>query len=208
MQIVGRRALLMLILVLAGCNRAPSKAETLAALRASNPALDTIVVNGRVWQDGPPWFSCAEVISKFDGRADRATVRDEVGNWKSLVVSGLAVLRDSAKGTVADPGWCTVKLTDEGARRAATWAAGTAGPFPTGSPRRGWTMPVGRRRVVVEKAHAEGRDSATAQYLVTVQPNDNGIATGAARDTSHYVATLRRIDGGWQVAGTRAAAMR
>jgi hypothetical protein len=208
MQIAARRTLRMVTVLLVACNRAPSRAETLAALRASNPALDTIVVNGRVWQDGPPWFSCAEVISKFDGRADTATVEDQVGNWKSLVVSGVVVLRDSAKGPVADPGWCVAKLTDEGARRAATWAPGTSGAFPTGAPRRGWTMPLGRRRVIVEKASAVGRDSATAQYLVTLQPNGNGVVTGAARDTSRYEASLRRTDAGWKVAGTRAAPAR
>src|SRR5205085_9426816 len=84
----SRPLLLLLLTLLAACDRRPSGSEALSAIRASSGALDTAPVEGRGWQDGPPWFSCAEVISKLGGRADRAAVHDQVGNWKSLVVAG------------------------------------------------------------------------------------------------------------------------
>ena len=104
-----------------GCDRAPSREVTLAALRANAPGLDTTIVHVRVWQDGPPWFACSEVIAKFTSPVDASVVRDEVGNWKPLVVSGWLVLRDSAAGVVSDPGWCTAKLAGASAAAAVAW---------------------------------------------------------------------------------------
>ena len=136
MQSSSHRVLLMAAILVAGCTRRPSRSEALAAIEKSSIGRDTMQVQGRVWQDGPPWFSCAEVITKFNGRADRATVRDQVGNWKSLVLAGWIVLRDSSKGVLADPGWCTARLTDEGMRRAAGWTPVEGPAFPTGAARR------------------------------------------------------------------------
>ena len=102
------------------CNRAPNREEALAALRANAPGLDTTIVHVRVWQDGPAWFACSEVIAKFTSPVDASAVRDDVGNWKPLVVSGWLVLRDSSAGVVSDPGWCTAKLA------GASGAAGVA----------------------------------------------------------------------------------
>jgi hypothetical protein len=209
MHIATRRALLMVVAVLAGCNRGPSRAEALEAIRGATPALDTTLVHSRVWQDGPPWFSCAEVLAKLGTNADSAAVRGPVGNWKSLILAGWVVLRDSTKGDVADPGWCTLKLTDEGSRRVAAWAAAPGPLFPTGAPRRGWIVPVGRRRIAVVGApRRAGRDSARADFIVTVAPNENGIGTGAAADTGRYVAELVRGDGQWRLVATQPALVR
>jgi hypothetical protein len=206
MQTAIRRALPMLVALLAGCNRGPSRAEALQAIRGSSPALDTTLVYGRVWQDGPPWFSCAEVLAKAGTNTDSAAVRGPVGNWKWLIVAGWVVLRDSSKGPVADPGWCTMKLTDEGARRAATWTPAPGPLFPTGTPRRGWMVPVGQRRIdLVGTPRRAGRDSAAAEFIVTIAPNENGIGTGAARDTARYVAELLRDDDHWRIVETRPA---
>ena len=203
------RFLLITVSLLAGCSRRPNPTEALAAIRAFSTGLDTVQVEGRVWEDGPPWFSCAEVISKLNGRADTAAVRDPVGNWKFLVLSGWVVLRDSAKGILADPGWCTAKLTDMGVRRATAWSELSGPESPTGTPRRGWSMPLGQRRLaVVGKARAVGTDAAAVDYIVTIAPNVNGIATGAARDTARYVADLQRANGEWRVTRSHPAALR
>jgi hypothetical protein len=196
----------MLVALLAGCNRGPSRAEALEAIRGATPALDTSLVFGRVWQDGPPWFSCAEVLAKVGTTRDSAAVRGPVGNWKWLILAGWVVLHDSTQGPVADPGWCTLKLTEEGTRRAAAWTAAAGPLFPTGAPRRGWVVPVGHRRVALVGAPKRtGADSAAADFIVTVAPNENGIGTGAARDTARYVAELLRDGGRWRLAATRPA---
>ena len=90
-------------LAVTACNPAPSRSEALEALRAAAPGIDTTTVFDRVWQDGPPWFSCAEVIAKFASPVDSAAVRDQVGNWRPLVLAGWLVLRDTASGVVSDP---------------------------------------------------------------------------------------------------------
>ncbi|MDB4886201.1 MAG: hypothetical protein JWN79_1639 [Gemmatimonadetes bacterium] len=202
----ARRLLLPLLGFLAACSRGPSREEALAAIRAAHPALDTATVRERVWQDGPPWFSCAEVIAKFTTAADSAAVRDQVGNWKPLVVHGWIVLKDSAAGPVADPGWCTVRVTPAGQANVARWTPSPGPAFPTGQARRGWMVVAGRRHLVVPSSPSRaGKDSATAEYLVTVAPNEDGRATGADRDTSRFVAALRREGGAWKVVGSQPA---
>lgn len=191
--------------LLAACSRGPSRDEALIAIRAAQPALDSATVTERVWQDGPPWFSCAEVIAKFASGKDSAAVRDQVGNWKPLVVKGWVVLHDTASGIVADPGWCTARVTPAGQPNIARWSPLQGPPFPAGQPRRGWTLAAGRRHVVVPRAPTlAGSDSATVPFLVTVAPNEDGRAVGADRDTTRYVAALRRADGGWRMVGSQA----
>lgn len=191
-------------LALAACNPAPSRSEALAALRAAAPAIDTTTVFERVWQDGPPWFSCAEVIVKFTSPIDSAMVRDQVGNWKPLVLAGWLVLHDTTKGVVSDPGWCTGKLTDVPARLAAGWIPIVGDSFPTHALRRGWRVPVGTRRLAVTAPPRLVRaDEATVDYVATIAPNANGVAVGADRDTAFGVAELRQRDGRWSVSATR-----
>jgi hypothetical protein len=202
-----RGVLFVVALSSIGCSRGPSRAEALAALRSSNPTYETTPVYDRVWQDGPPWFSCAEILAKMNGSADHEVVRGAVGNWRSLIVAGWIVLRDSTKGPVADPGWCTVKLTDAGARQAAGWPQVLGPLFPTDAPRRGWMVPVGVRRVdVVGPPRPLGADFATAEYLVTIAPNENGVGVGAARDTLRYIADLHRVKGEWRMGAVRPVA--
>jgi hypothetical protein len=191
------------LVVLAGCRGAPSRHEALEALRAARPGLDTVTVFARVWEDGPPWFSCAEVISKIGSRADARVVYDQVGNWRPLVVAGWLVLRDTARGVVVDPGWCAGKLANEGARRSGGWVPVAGDSFPTGDARRGWSVPVGRPRLAVVSApKVIGLDSATVEYVSTVDANTNGAAIGANRDTARAVALLTRLDGRWRVASS------
>jgi hypothetical protein len=188
---------------LGGCRAGPSKAEALDAIRATSPGLDTTTEFARVWQDGPPWFSCAEVISKIASKADARVVYGQVGNWRPLVVAGWLVLRDTARGAVSDPGWCAGKLTDEAARRASGWIAVLGDSFPTGDARRGWKVPIGHPHLgVVSAPKSVGQDSATVEYVATVQTNTNGTAMGANRDSAFAVALLRRVDGRWRVATT------
>ncbi|MDQ6633273.1 MAG: hypothetical protein M3Z10_00775 [Gemmatimonadota bacterium] len=188
---------------LAGCRGAPSKAEALDAIRAATPGLDTSTAFARVWQDGPPWFSCAEVLLKIGSRSDARVVYDQVGNWRPLVVSGWLVLRDTARGIVSDPGWCTGKLADEATRSAGGWVPIVGDSFPTGNLRRGWRVPIGRRRLAVTSTPKRiGTDSATVEYVETIQTNANGAAMGADRDSAHAVALLRRMQGRWRVAST------
>lgn len=197
-------ALLAGLLLVTACDPSPSRSEALDALRASAPGIDTATVFARVWQDGPPWFSCAEVIAKFTSPLDSELVRDQVGNWKPLVLAGWLVLRDTAKGVVSDPGWCAGKLSDPPARLAGGWIPIVGDSFPTRTLRRGWRVPVGVRRLaVVGTPKAAHRDSATVDYVATVVPNANGVAVGADRDSTFAVAALRRHDGRWRVVTTR-----
>jgi hypothetical protein len=189
--------------IFAGCRGAPSKAEALEAVRAATPGLDTSTAFARVWQDGPPWFSCAEVLLKIGSRSDARVVYDQVGNWRPLVVSGWLVLRDTARGIVSDPGWCAGKLADEAARTAGGWVPIVGDSFPTGNLRRGWRVPIGRTRLAVTSTPKRiGTDSATVEYVETIQPNANGTAMAADRDSAHAVALLRRVQGRWRVAST------
>lgn len=168
------------------------------------PGVDTTVVSAQVWQDGPPWFSCAEVLSKLGGRADAAAVRDQVGAWRPLVLAGWIVLRDTAQGPVSEPGWCVAKLTQEAARHAQGWRPLEGDSFPTGSRRRGWTVPLGTRRLAVSATpRGAGRDTATVDYVSTIKVNANGAALRADTDTFHAVALLRRIDGRWRLLSAR-----
>jgi hypothetical protein len=197
-------AVLLSAVALAACHPGPSRAEALEALRAAAPGVDTTTVFTRVWQDGPPWFSCAEVIAKFTSPVDSAAVRDQVGNWKPLVVAGWLVLRDTSKGVVSDPGWCTGKLADAPARQAGGWIPIVGDTFPTRALRRGWRVPVGTRRLAVTDApKVVRRGEATVDYVATIAPNANGVAAGADRDTTFAVAELRQRDGRWQVVATR-----
>lgn len=201
----GSSLLLPLVLGLAGCRRGPSREEALVAIRAAQHPGDTGMAIGRVWQDGPPWFSCAEVLTKIGTGADSATVRTEVGNWKGLVVAGLIVLRDSAEGKVSDPGWCTARLTPAGDQRVRAWRPAPGDSFPTGALRRGWLVNLGSRHLSVLRTHSAGEDSATADYAWTIATNADGMALGAARDTTRFVATLRRRDGSWRMLSARRA---
>jgi len=197
-------ALLVSALVLTACSPAPSRSEALDALRAAAPGIDTTTAYARVWRDGPPWFSCAEVIAKFATAADSAVVRDQVGNWKPLVLAGWLVLRDTARGVVSDPGWCTGKLADEPARLAGGWIPIVGDSMPTHTLRRGWRVPVGTRHLAVVAApRAITPDTATVEYVATIAPNANGAATGADRDSTFAIAELHRMDGRWRVVRTR-----
>src|SRR5688572_6809124 len=199
-----RSLLLATGVLLSACKPAPSRSEALDAIKASSPAADTTTVFARVWRDGPPWFSCAEVIAKFTSSVDSAVVRDQVGNWKPLVLAGWLVLRDTASGVVSDPGWCVGKLADSTARRAGGWIPILGDSLPTRTLRRGWRVPVGTRRIeVTESPKANHRDSATAEFVITVAPNANGVAVGADRDSTFGEARLHRRDGRWRVLGTR-----
>jgi hypothetical protein len=192
-----------ILAVLVGCRGTPSRGEALEAIRATVPGLDTTTAFARVWQDGPPWFSCAEVIAKIGTKSDARVVYDQVGNWRPLVVAGWLVLRDTSHGVVSDPGWCWGKLADENARRAGGWTPIVGDSFPTGNARRGWQVPIGRPRLAVVSAPKRvGQDSASVEYVATVQVNANGSAIGADRDSAYAVALLRRVDGRWQVAST------
>jgi hypothetical protein len=153
-----------------------------------------------VWKDGPPWFSCAEVIAKFDGHADTAAVRDQVGNWRPLVVSAWVILRDTSAGVVSDPGWCTAHRTDQGELNARGWIEVERDSFPTGHPRRGWTVPVGHQQLTVhERPELVGRDTARVEYVESVAPNVNGRAMAVDRDSVRRAALLVKSDGGWRV---------
>jgi hypothetical protein len=187
----------------AGCRGAPSRAEALDAIRAASRGVDTTTAFARVWQDGPPWFSCAEVLSKIGSRADARVVYDQVGNWRPLVLSGWLVLRDTARGIVSDPGWCAGKLENEAARSAGGWVPIIGDSFPTGDARRGWRVPIGHPRfTVISTPKRIGTDSATVEYVETIQTNANGAAMAADRDSAYSVALLRRVEGRWRLAAT------
>lgn len=200
------RVLLIALALFSACSRGPSRDEALAAVRAARPALDSATVIGRVWQDGPPWFSCAEVVAKATKAVDSAAVRDQVGNWKWLAAKGWITLRDSASGPVVDPGFCVATVTPAGAPNIAKWTPLAGTPFPTGQPRRGWTMVAGRQHLLVRSSPRLARpDSATVEYLVTVAAGPDGVAIGADRDTSRFIGTLRRVDGAWRMVASAPA---
>lgn len=195
-----RLPLTLLLLLAASCARGPSRDEALAAIRAMRPPVDSLPVVEVVWGDGPPWFSCAEVVAKLRSGVDSAAVRRQVGNWHDLVTAGWLVMHDTAKGPVADPGWCAARLTPTGSQRADNWSPLDVAGFPTGDARHGWSVPAGTRRVSVVDAPRVTSDSeATVQYLETIAPNPNGRAMGSARDTVRYWATIVRRDGRWVV---------
>ena len=196
--------LLISILALTACNRAPTGADAQAILRATNPALDTTTTIVKVWEDGPPWFSCAELIAKFRAAADSAVVRKQVGNWRSLVLANWVTLRDTTAVLVVEPGWCAATLRDTTARLAGGWVPLLGDSLPSGSRRRGWAVPAGRQRVVVKDAPRDaGKDSVFVNYVLTVAPNENGVALGADRDSTRLQALLRREDGKWVVISWR-----
>ena len=168
-------------------------------LRSAAPALDSATVVQRVWADGPPWFSCAEVIAKLRGSTDSATVRNPLGNWRSLVLADWVQLRDTSAGPVTEPGWCRATLHDEPARLAAGWRPVLGPPMPVGEPRHGWDVPAGHRRLVVRNAARKvGEDSMAVDFLLTVKPNANGVALGADRDSIPRRALLIKQDGRWR----------
>lgn len=191
---------LVVLLLVAGCRRAPSREVARAALEASPLSNDTSTVYVRVWQDGPPWFSCAEVIVKLDGHADTAVVRNQVGNWHQLVLSGWLVLRDTSDGAVSDPGWCAAKLTAEATSRARGWIRVERDSFPTGDRRRGWTVPVGHRSfTVTARPKLIGSDTAQVEYSVSIAVDVNGAALHADRDSLRRDAVLARSGDRWRV---------
>lgn len=194
-------------LVVLGCRGAPSRTEALRALERSPLSHDTATVYRRVWKDGPPWFSCAEVIAKFDGHADSAVVRDQVGNWRPLVVAGWLVLRDTSAGVVSDPGWCAARLTDAGRLIARGWIEVERDSFPTGRRRRGWTVPIGHQHLTVnERPALVGKDTATVEYVESVAANPNGKAMDADRDSVYRQGLLVKSANGWRVIRTDAMA--
>lgn len=193
-----------LLVMLGACRRTPSRSAVVDALRAANPAIDTVTVIERVWADGPPWFSCAEVIAKARSAVDSAVVRDQVGNWRALVLSDWMSLRDTLAGEVVDPGWCTAVLRDEPARLRGGWRPIRGDTIPSGGRRRGWDVPAGRPKIsVVDAPRRVGTDSAVAEYLVTLAANANGVALGGERDTTRYRALLLRDGRRWRVLNAR-----
>lgn len=181
----------------------------MAALTRSPITHDTATVFRRVWEDGPPWFSCAEVIAKFDGHADRAAVHDQVGNWRPLVIAGWLVLRDTSAGVVSEPGWCAAQLTDLARLNSRGWITIERDTFPTGRRRRGWTVPVGRPQISVDtRPRLTANDTASAPFVVSVAVNVNGAALGADRDSVYREAMLVRTDEGWRVISARNATRR
>lgn len=194
----------ILVLTLAACRAGPSQDDALAALERSPLSHDTATIFRRVWQDGPPWFSCAEVIAKFDGPADTAVVRDQVGNWRPLVVAAWIILRDTAAGVVSDPGWCAVHLTDQGRMNARRWIPVERDSFPTGRPRRGWTVPVGHQQLVVTGRPVRvGKDTALVSYVETIAPSLSGVAMTVNRDSAYREALMVKSDAGWRVIRVR-----
>ena len=193
------RFLLLTIALTSACSRAPSSSESLTLLRAAAPALDSGRVTSRVWADGPPWFSCAEVLAKVKTTTDSAVIRGPLGNWRPLVLAKWVTLRDTSKGPVTDPGWCRVTLRDSSTRVATGWTPITGPALPSGDARFGWDVPAGTRRLVVRKgAKTVGQDSAAVEYLLAVQPNANGVGLGADQDTTRRRALLVRQGGEWR----------
>lgn len=201
-------SILPLLLILA-CNRGPSPAEARDVLRAAYPALDTTTVVERVWADGPPWFSCAEVIAKFRSNADSGLVRIPLGNWRALLLADWIKLRDTTAGRVVDPGWCAAALLQEPARLARGWQPVTGDTLVTGTSRRGWDVTAGRKLLVVASPPKRvGKDSVMVDYVVTVLPNANGVALRSDEDSTPFRALLRRDEGRWRVLNARVSADR
>jgi hypothetical protein len=193
------RLLLITIVLSSACGRAPNSSEALSLLRTAEPALDSGSVTRRVWADGPPWFSCAEVLAKVRTNVDSAVIRGPLGNWRPLVLAKWVTLRDTTKGPVTDPGWCRASLRDSVVRISNGWRPVTGQTLPTGDPRLGWDVPAGTRRLVVRKgARRVGEDSATVEYLLAVRPNANGIGLGADQDTTRRRALLVKAGGEWR----------
>ncbi|MEO8333487.1 MAG: hypothetical protein ABI664_00845 [bacterium] len=193
--------MLLAFLFASACNRTPDSDHALRIIRAANPALDSAVSVATVWKDGPPWFSCAEVIAKFRAAADSAVVRKPVGNWRALVLADWVTLRDTAAGHVVEPGWCAATLRDSTARLAGGWTPLLGDSVPSGSRRRGWRVETGRQRVVVNDPPRDiGRDSVMVDYVLTVAPNENGVALQADRDSVRLRALFLREEGKWIVA--------
>ena len=196
-----RPILLLTLLFVSACDNTPDRAEALKILRAANPAIDTATAIATVWKDGPPWFSCAEVIAKFRAKADSAAVRNRVGNWRALVLADWVTLRDTAAGRVVDPGWCAATLRDSTARLSRGWTPISGDSVPSGSLRRGWRVTTGRQRVAVKDPPKKlGRDSVVVNYVLTVSPNENGVALQADRDSVSRRALFLREEGKWVVA--------
>ncbi|MBA3672388.1 MAG: hypothetical protein H0W68_10270 [Gemmatimonadaceae bacterium] len=190
----------LLVLSLVACRKAPSREEALAAFRIAEPALDGSPVTERVWQDGPPWFSCAEVIAKLRSATDTGFVRNPLGNWRQLVVADRITLHDTASGPVADPGWCVAHLRAEPKAGPETWRSVLGDLQPPGLARRGWDVPAGVQRAGLAAApRSLGGDSAVADFVLTVDPNGNGRAIGVQDDTIRVPRLLRRTDGRWTV---------
>lgn len=184
-------------LLACACARAPSETEARDAVRAANPSLDGAIASRHVWEDGPPWFSCAEILAKVGTSKDSVVIQGQLANWRPLVVSGWIVLRDTAQGVVSEPGWCTAKLTATGVAGATAWRPDTGPPFPTGGARRGWFTTVGQHRVRITARTPITRDSARVEFGVVVAPNASGAAMRADADTLRYVTTMLRRDGRW-----------
>ena len=196
----SRLIILLTPLLIAACRRAPNRDESLQAIRAVMPDVESTTVMRRVWADGPPWFSCAEVIAKFRSRDDSRFVRNQVGNWRALLLANWVALRDSAARDVVEPGWCVAYLRDEPARLRDGWVRVHGDSQPMGHFRRGWSVNAGRHKLdVAEKPILVGKDSALAEYLITVVPNASGVALDAAKDTSRHRALLRKEEGRWRV---------
>jgi hypothetical protein len=195
------RYLLITIVLSTACDRAPTSAQATTILRTAQPAIDSGKVTIRVWADGPPWFSCAEVLAKIRMNADSAVIRRELTNWRSLVIAQWVTLRDTTKGPVTEPGWCRATLRDAPSRAASGWTTVSGDSMPTGDRRTGWDVPAGLRRLVVRNgAKKMNADTATVEYLLTVVPNHNGTALGADQDTTRRRALLVRTDGEWRAA--------
>jgi hypothetical protein len=168
-------------------------------LRLAAPGLDSASITRRVWADGPPWFSCAEVIAKVRTNTDSAAVRGQLANWRPLVLAKWVTLRDTTKGPVTDPGWCRATLRDSAVRISNGWMPITGSALPSGDARIGWDVPAGTRRLVVrEAAKRVGTDSATVDYLLAVQPNANGVGLGSDQDTIRHRAVLVKASGEWR----------
>ena len=169
-------------------------------LRTKEPALDSATVIERIWADGPPWYSCKEVVVKLRSGADRAVVRNQVGNWRALALAKWITIGDTSAGNVTDPGWCHATLHDEPARIGEGWHSVLGDTLPTGQRRRGWDAPAGKRRLAIEGAPRHlGGDSAEVRYLLTIAPNASGLALGANGDSVHRQAMFRKVEGRWQV---------
>ncbi len=194
------RILLITIVLSSACGRAPTSSEAARLLRAAQPSLDSSKVIRRVWADGPPWFSCAEVLAKVRTDADSAVIRLPLANWRPLVLAKWVTLRDTTKGPVTDPGWCRAVLRDSASRLADGWQPVRGDLLPSGDQRLGWDVAAGTHRLVVrDNGKKIGKDSASVRYLVTVAPNTNGIGLGADQDTTRRRALLVRADGEWRV---------